>query len=124
MFNSSTLTRGSPKTPNRHPSVCASIIERTTATGSPFVRATRGACAYAFAGEMCGSSPEADDVTASAGTFVWTSYALIAAAIESRNFFDVGHKYKVIVYHPKGTRCYLPDGNWVPGPGFRIVKFS
>ena len=36
--------------------------------GRPRACATRGACSRAFATEMSGSRPEADDVTASTGT--------------------------------------------------------
>ena len=40
---------------------------RTAAESTPRARATRATCRYAFAGEMCGSSPDADAVTMSVG---------------------------------------------------------
>lgn len=40
------------------------------------------------------------------------------------NYFAPGHKYRVVVYHPKGQACILSDGSRVAGPGFRIVKVS
>src|SRR6185312_2978882 len=63
ILSSRTLTRGSPKTPSWRPSTWRSTSART-----PRARATRITWSIAFAGEMCGSSPEPDVVTMSAGT--------------------------------------------------------
>src|SRR5664279_5439950 len=52
--------------PRKRPSVRAWIIDWTCANGRPVSFATRADCDAAFSGEMCGSSPEADAVTASA----------------------------------------------------------
>jgi len=46
--------------------VCAATSARTSASAMPRSVATRGTCSAAYAGLMCGSSPEADAVTASA----------------------------------------------------------
>ena len=43
---------------------------------------------------------------------------------DAGNYFNPGHAYRVVVYHPKGDRCQQPDGSWVPGPAFRVVKVS
>ena len=67
-FSSSTLTRGSPSTPN----VRGSTRERTSASTSPAATpraaATRGTCHSAASGLRCGSRPLADVVTSSSGT--------------------------------------------------------
>ncbi len=67
-LSSSTLTFGSPRKPSWRPSVWSATSARTAATGSPRSRATRSTCSAAYAGEMYGSRPEPDAVTASAGT--------------------------------------------------------
>ena len=40
------------------------------------------------------------------------------------NYFAPGHKYRVVIYHPKGQACMLSTGSRVAGPGFRVVKVS
>ena len=67
MLSRSTLTRGSPITPRTRPSIAASTRARTLSSGTPRALATAATCASAFSGEICGSSPEAEVVTASAG---------------------------------------------------------
>ena len=68
-LSSSTLTRGSPRKPSERPS-CVVVDERAAPGRGrvPRASATRGACSRAFAGEMCGSRPEPEAVTASTGT--------------------------------------------------------
>ena len=68
-LSSSTLTPGSPRKPSPRPSVFSSI-SRSTAPSDEAVGLRRRARAWssAYAGEMCGSSPEPEAVTASAGT--------------------------------------------------------
>lgn len=39
-------------------------------------------------------------------------------------YFAPGHKYRAVIYHPKGRYCYLPDGSRVAAPSFRVVKVS
>src|SRR5262249_788335 len=68
MLRRSTLTRGSPKKPNCRPCTRASTSARTRAESTPRARATRATWRKAFAGEISGSRPEADDVAMSAGT--------------------------------------------------------
>src|SRR6185312_832642 len=63
-----TLTRSSPMNPRIRPLVWASTRSRTRATARPLAAATRLTCSWAYAGLMSGSRPEADAVTASAGT--------------------------------------------------------
>ena len=68
-----TFTPGSPSTPRKRPSVLAPISCSTRASGMPRVRAMRLAWMRAFACEMCGSTPEAEVVTASTGTLAFVS---------------------------------------------------
>ena len=65
----STLTRGSPSTAERR-AVGVLVDERLDrrSSGTPRSCATRAICDLAYAGEMCGSSPLPDAVTASTGT--------------------------------------------------------
>ena len=58
------------------PSVFSSISSRTRSSGSPRTSATRRAWIRALASEMCGSTPEADVVTASTGTSARSSPGL------------------------------------------------
>ena len=67
MLSSSTLTRGSPSVPNVRPSVCSATSRSTVASSRPLACATRATWSAAYAGEMCGSSPEPEAVTASGG---------------------------------------------------------
>src|SRR5262249_25662017 len=66
-FSSSTLTPGSPKKPRLRPSVFRSISLWTVASGRWRTAATRRDWRRAYAGEMSGSIPEPDVVTASTG---------------------------------------------------------
>ena len=66
-LSSSTFTPGSPKKPNDRPSVFCSISFCTVASGRCRTAATRRDCSAAYAGEMSGSIPEPDVVTASTG---------------------------------------------------------
>ncbi len=52
---------------DRGPGCAPPTSARTRATSRPRAAATRATCAAAYAGEMCGSSPLADAVSASAG---------------------------------------------------------
>ena len=63
----STFTRGSPKTPARRPLMWLCTSARTASSLRPRALATVGTCISAFVGEISGSSPDADVVTASAG---------------------------------------------------------
>src|SRR6185312_11553732 len=67
-LSSSTLTRGSPSTPNWRPSVCRATSACTCATSSLRALATRAAWYCAAAGLIWGSRPLADAVTRSTGT--------------------------------------------------------
>ena len=71
MLSSRTFTPGSPRTPANRPSVCSSI-ERAHArsSGRPRTFATRCAWMRALAGEICGSTPEADVVDRVGGDVV------------------------------------------------------
>src|SRR5512140_506657 len=70
-----------------------------SAAAMPDSRATRGICQRAYSGEMCGSRPDADDVTASAGTEdparkgLSARSAAILSRIESANFSEVGPRF-------------------------------
>src|SRR5690348_17392616 len=64
----STFTRGSPRIPNWRPEVARSTSRVTASTDIPRARATRAIWYLAAAGEMSGSTPEADAVTRSTGT--------------------------------------------------------
>jgi hypothetical protein len=77
-----TLTVGSPRKPSTRPSVAPATRARTLSSGSPVTRATRATCSAAYSGEMCGSSPDADAVTASGGTSAGSTPS--RAAISSR----------------------------------------
>jgi len=61
------LTRGSPSTPNWRGSVYAATSARSLASSRLRCRATRRTWYSAAAGLMCGSRPDADDVTRSTG---------------------------------------------------------
>ena len=66
-LSSRTLTPGSPRKPRLRPSVLSWISFCTVASGRCRTAATRCDCSVAFAGEMSGSIPEAEVVTASTG---------------------------------------------------------
>src|SRR5581483_8286365 len=68
MFSSSTLTPGSPRNPSARDLVYCATSPLTTLTGRCRAAATRAVWSAAFCGEMYGSSPDADVVTASGGT--------------------------------------------------------
>ena len=75
-LSASTFTRGSPKHAELARSVCARN-ERADAPPSRRARRRRARpAARAFAGEMCGSSPDADDVTMSDGICPFTRAVL------------------------------------------------
>ena len=61
------FTPGSPSRPRKRPSVFSRTSCWTRSSGIPRTRATRRAWIAALASEMCGSTPEPDVVTASAG---------------------------------------------------------
>ena len=69
-FSSSTFTACSPRKPQLAVLRCArrSSCRAPVAAGSDRASATRAAWSRALATEMCGSSPDADAVTASTGT--------------------------------------------------------
>src|SRR5262249_8830666 len=67
MFSSSTFTDGSPRMPSVRPWVYFDTSARTADTGRCRAAATRLTWMAAFCGEMPGSRPEADAVTASGG---------------------------------------------------------
>ena len=60
-------------------------------------RETRGICRRAYSGEMWGSRPEPEDVTASAGTEPVTASSVLTAVTasltESASFFEVGPRF-------------------------------
>ena len=56
-----------------------STSARTAALSACRARATRATCRNAVAGEMCGSSPDADDVTMSDGIFPFTAPSFFTA---------------------------------------------
>jgi len=68
MFSRSTFTRGSPRKPIVLPWVWLATRLFTSDSGRCLATATRASWSAAFCGEMYGSSPEADVVTASGGT--------------------------------------------------------
>src|SRR5262249_6098937 len=68
-LSSRTFTPGSPSTPSDRPSVWSSISFWTCARGRWRTAAMRCAWIAALAGEICGSMPEAELVTASTGTW-------------------------------------------------------
>jgi hypothetical protein len=63
------LTPGSPSRPRKRPSVLSSISSLTRSIGIWRTAAMRLAWISALSSEMCGSTPEAEVVTASTGTF-------------------------------------------------------
>src|SRR5665811_2412971 len=67
-LSSRTLTRGSPRKPRSRPLTWSSTSCRTASGSRPRARATRSTCSRAYSGEMSGSRPEPEAVTASAGT--------------------------------------------------------
>ena len=67
MFSSSTFTAGSPRKPSVRPCVYLATSSLTLETGRFLASATRLTWMAAFSGEMPGSRPEADAVTASGG---------------------------------------------------------
>src|SRR5664279_5391374 len=69
MLSSSTLTPGSPKKLHERPSVFCLTSFCTVASGRCRTAATRADCSAAYAGEMSGSIPDAEVVTASTG--IW-----------------------------------------------------
>ena len=71
-----TFTRGSPMNPSVRSCVFSSTSSSTRSSSSPRDRATRGAWSLALAGEMSGSSPEPDAVTASTGMVASSSRPL------------------------------------------------
>ncbi|KEF18005.1 hypothetical protein DF18_25355 [Streptomyces rimosus] len=71
MFSFRTLTLGSPMKPRTRPSVVSSTRRSTFARSRWFSLATRLTWSFAYAGEMSGSRPEPEEVTASAGTWDW-----------------------------------------------------
>ena len=69
MLSSSTFTPGSPRNSERPAGRCSRRSARATrSSGIPRTAATRFAWIRAFASEICGSTPEAEVVTASTGT--------------------------------------------------------
>ena len=79
IFKVSTLTDGSPRKPSVRPVMFCVTRLRTSAAGRFLAAATRSTCMYAFAGEMPGSRPEPDAVTASGGiceTGTWSNAAI------------------------------------------------
>ena len=67
MFTFTTFTVSSPKIPSNFPSVWFWMISRTFASSSPDASTIRGIWISADSGEICGSSPEPDAVSRSAG---------------------------------------------------------
>ena len=59
--------------------MCASTQRANGAESTPRARATRATCSSAFAGEMCGSRPDADDVTMSDGIAPFTAPSFCTA---------------------------------------------
>ena len=117
-LSSSTFTRGSPKKPNWRPSVCA-VDERPHREPSrPAARrATRATWRTAFAGEMSGSSPDADDVTMSDGIFPFTAVIVRDHAVHGLRDQRVGElrapsdpcSCRSTTCRPR-TRCPPPTG--------------
>ena len=66
-LSSRTFTRGSPRNPRSRPSTCSEQGLHCW-TDTPRAFATRAAWISALRGLMCGSNPDAEAVTASAGT--------------------------------------------------------
>src|SRR3954453_13750458 len=89
MFTSRTFTRGSPRNPSARPWTCALTIACTCEADRCRAAATRFTCRSAFCGEMYGSRPEPDVVTASGGTWPReTPLSLAYAALRSLTFFS------------------------------------
>src|SRR5260370_33344690 len=87
------LTRGWPISPRTGLSTKDSTNCRTWFSSSPRALATEGTCASAVCGETSGSSPDADVVTASAGTAAEPAIARQASTwpfTRSTSFRDVG----------------------------------
>src|SRR5689334_9006304 len=79
MFSSSTFTVGSPRMPSVRPWVYFATSAFTVATGRCRAAATRLTWMAAFCGEMPGSRPEPEAVTASGGicdTGTWSNAAM------------------------------------------------
>src|SRR5208337_1897193 len=92
-FSRKMLTRGSPISPKAGRSIAPSTSARTRSSGSPRALATEATCASAVDGDTSGSSPEADVVTASAGTGPGPAIARHAstpAFTRSTSVFEVG----------------------------------
>src|SRR5262249_39185471 len=82
-LSSSTLTRGSPRTPSCRPSVYFCTSSRRRSSWMPLALEIRGIWYSAAAGEMWGSSPEPDAVTRSAGTGVGPPKSLMRLSTAS-----------------------------------------
>src|SRR5215471_1542170 len=81
MFSVSTFTRGWPRKPSVLPWTWLSTSALTCAGGRFRAAATRLTCRYAFCGEMYGSRPDPDVVTASGGMLeTGTPFSLAYAA--------------------------------------------
>ncbi len=78
-------------------SIAASANARTCPSGSPRAFATAGTCPSAVAGETSGSRPEAEVVTASAGTGpapASARQAVTPAFTRSTSFCEVGPRFE------------------------------
>src|SRR5271155_2342341 len=93
------FTLGSPINPRNGASIAALTNARTRSSGSPRALATEATWPKAVCGETWGSSPEADVVTASAGTGPGPAIACQAATppfTRSASFCDVGPKLEPV----------------------------
>src|SRR5215472_15983449 len=87
MLSSRTLTRGSPRNPSVRLRVYLPARLFTSDSGRCRAAATRASWSAAFCGEMYGSSPDPDVVTASGGTLdSGTPLNLAYAALRALTF--------------------------------------
>src|SRR5262249_4584768 len=92
-----TFTRGSPRKPKVRGSVSAVTRLRTRSGAIPRAPANRGPCHSAASGARCGSSPEPEAVSSSAGMAPSAAgfardNASASFATRSRSFLEVGPK--------------------------------
>ena len=115
-FNSSTLTRFSPRKPRSRPAVFSSTRRLTSSSLMPRAAATRAICASAFAGEMSGSRPLPEAVTMSTGTFAGSSpgFSARTCATAERILFDQSSTRRAEVRGAGGHRVVAVAGGGRP----------
>src|SRR6202044_1332021 len=95
-FSCKTLTLGSPINPKDRPSIAPSTNARARSSGKPPAFATETTRHKAVSGETWGSRPDADVVTASAGTGPGPARARQASTppfTRSTSFCEVGPRF-------------------------------